>query len=129
MSQTSKPRQINIASLIVAAAGILVIFVSAPDRFPSVPPGPIILAVAAVVVAFAPRRWTPAIGVVVPLFIFVGGIVTLGDLLSDPENVGVFAGVGMEMLALVTAIASGAIATVAGTRATVSAGQRSRADA
>lgn len=43
MNQLSKPRRLNIAALLVAASGILIIFASAPDGFPAVAPGPIIL--------------------------------------------------------------------------------------
>ena len=50
----STPRRINIGALLVAAAGVFVIFLSAPDLFPAVPPGVIILAVAAALVAFVP---------------------------------------------------------------------------
>lgn len=109
----SVPRRLNVGALIVAAAGILIIFAAAPDRFPSVPPGPIILGVAAGIVALAPGRWTPAIGAVVPLVILVGSIVTgeVVDLLSDPENAGALIGGVTQLLALLAAIATGAMAT------------------
>lgn len=100
-------------AILVAAAGILLIFASASDLFPAVPPGPIILAAAAALVAFAPGRWTPLVGVVVPLFITVGGFLSGG--LSDAlaENAGAIVGSTVEMSALVTAIAAGTLATVA----------------
>jgi hypothetical protein len=109
----SDPRRVNVGALIVAAAGILIISASAPERFPSVPPGPIILTVAAGIVAFAPGRWTPVMGMVVPLIILVGGIFTgeLADLLSDPDNAGVLTGGAIQLLAILTAIATGAIAS------------------
>jgi hypothetical protein len=55
VNSLSTPRRVNIAALLVAAAGILVIFASAPDRFPAVPPGPMILTATAALVAFGPH--------------------------------------------------------------------------
>lgn len=114
MNRRAKSRQINIAALLVAAVGILIIFASAPDLFPPIPPGPIILAVAAGLVAFVPGRWTPIIGVVVPLFIIIGGITTGGLARNLSGNAGVIAGTAIQLLALITAIAAGAIATMPG---------------
>lgn len=119
MNQMPTPRRINIGALLVAAAGILVIFASAPDLFPTVPPGPIILAVAAGLVAFAPGRFTPVIGVVVPLLIFIGGFVSGGLADNLNENAGAIAGTVIQMPALLTAIVAGAIATKAGSRPVV----------
>jgi len=111
MKQLSKPRKINVAALGIAAVGILILFVSVPEDFPPVPPGPILLLVAAGLVAFAPGRWTPIIGVIVPLFIFVGGLVSgTPDLLVDPDNVGASVGVVIQMIALITAVVAGTIA-------------------
>jgi len=111
MNPLSKPRKINVVALIVAAGGLLILFVSVPDRFPPVPPGPIILLIAAGLVAFAPGHWTPLVGVIVPLAIFVGGIATdASDLLFRPDNVGAFVGSLIQMSALITAVAAGTIA-------------------
>lgn len=112
MNELSKPRRINVVALLVAAAGILIIFVSAPDRFPPVPPGPIILIIAAGLVAFAPGRFTPVVGVLVPLMILVGGVLSgaLADILAGPENAGVFVGNLAQMAANLTAVVAGTIA-------------------
>ena len=111
MNTLSTPRKINVAALVVAAGGLLILFVSVPDHFPTVPPGPIILLVAASLVAFAPGRWTPLVGVVVPLAIFVGGLMTgAPDLLIHPDNVGAVVGSAIQTTALITAIAAGTIA-------------------
>lgn len=122
MNQPTQPRRINVAALLVAAAGILVIFASAPALFPPVPPGPIILAVAAGLVAFAPGRWTPIIGVVVPLFIFVGGFVSGGLADALNENTGAVVGTVIQVLALITAIVAGALTTTGGRHRTGSQG-------
>lgn len=108
MSSLSKPRQLNIVAMLAAAAAILLIFASAPGLFPPIPPGPIILTVTAALVAFAPGRWTIVIGVLVPLFILIGGIATGGLVDSLNENAGAITGTVLQLIALVTAIAAGA---------------------
>ncbi len=116
MSNQPTARRINVGALLVAAAGVFVIFVSAPDLFPAVPPGVLILATAAAIVAFVPGRWTPIIGVLLPLMICIGGIAsgTTIDILQGEENVGAILGTVIQYPALITAIAAGTMATVAG---------------
>lgn len=116
MNQMRKLRRINVAALLAAAIGILTIFASAPDLFPPIPPGPIILAAAAAIVAFVRRRWTLVIGAVVPLFIIIGGLTSGGLADNLEENAGAIAGTAIQLIALITAIAAGAVATIAGQR-------------
>jgi hypothetical protein len=52
---------LNVIGLVVAAAGIMIQYVSGVD-YPTVPPGAIILLTAAAVVAFGPWRWSPPSG-------------------------------------------------------------------
>lgn len=110
MPRPSKLRQINIAALLVAAAGILLIFASAPNLFPTVPPGPIILAVTAALVAFVTGPLTAVLSVAVPVFIVVGGIVSGGLADNLDENAGAVAGTAIELIALAVAIGAGALA-------------------
>jgi len=109
----STPRRINIGALLVAAAGVFVIFLSAPDLFPAVPPGVIILAVAAALVAFVPGRWTPIVGVLIALMITIGGIASGNtiDILNGEENPAAILGTVIQYPALITAIAAGVMAT------------------
>jgi hypothetical protein len=108
--------KLNAAGLVVAAAGILTQYFSGVEGFPTIPPGPIILLVAAALVAFGPWRWTPAVGVITPLFVLVGGAIAaiagngLGPQLSDPAEVGGFAGAVMQLLGLITAFVGGIVA-------------------
>lgn len=76
------------------------------------PPGAIILLVTAAIVTFAPGRWAPLVGLLVPLFILAGGCATEAtpDLLFSPDNAGALLGVVVQTIALVTAIASGIVA-------------------
>lgn len=116
MTNQSTARRINVAALIVAATGVFVIFLSAPDLFPAVPPGVPILVAAAAIVAFVPGRWTAIIGVLVPLMISIGGIAsgTTIDILNGEENLGAILGTAIQYPALITAIVAGTMAIVAG---------------
>ena len=124
----STPRRINIGALLVAAAGVFVIFLSAPDLFPAVPPGVIILAVAAAVIAFVPGRWTPIVGVLIALMITIGGIAsgTTIDILNGEENPGAILGTVIQYPALITAIAAGVMATTRRSSSTATLAGRGR---
>ncbi|MBA2783082.1 MAG: hypothetical protein H0T74_09195 [Rubrobacteraceae bacterium] len=104
--------KVTVAALLVATAGIVIQFVSGVD-FPTVPPGLIILLVAAGLVAFGPWRGTPVVGVVVGLFLLVGFFAS-GQIraLLDPGWFGRFVGVWVLFLSVITAGVAGAVATV-----------------
>lgn len=108
----STPRRINIGALLAAAAAVFIIFLSAPDLFPSVPPGVFILIAAAAIVAFVPGHWTPVVGVLIPLMITIGGIASGNtiDILNGEHNIGAILGTVIQYPALITAIAAGVIA-------------------
>jgi hypothetical protein len=104
--------KLTVAGLVVAAAGI-VIQIASGAEYPTVPPGLIILLVAAGLVALGARwRWTPLVGVVVALFLLVGGALApqARDQLGDPGAVGVFVGTVIQLLALVVALIAGVAA-------------------
>ena len=116
---TSRPRNsapaasLAVAGLVVAAAGIA-IQIAAGAEYPTIPPGLIILLAAAGLVALAARwRWTTIIGMIVSLFLLVGGALApqAREQLSDPSQVGVFIGTVIQLLALVVALVAGVAAT------------------
>ena len=116
---TSRPRNsapaasLAVAGLVVAAAGIAIQIASGAE-YPTIPPGLIILLAAAGLVALAARwRWTTIIGVIVSLFLLVGGALApqAREQLSDPSQVGVFIGTVIQLLALVVALVAGVAAT------------------
>lgn len=111
MHGLSDPRWINVAALLLAAAALVVVFASAPDLFPPIPPGPLVLAAAAAIVALVPGRWTPLTGVLVPVFILTGGVITGGLEDTLDEGLTVLAGSIVQVAALVVAIISGSITT------------------
>jgi hypothetical protein len=105
--------KLTVAGLVVAAAGILTQYFSGVEGFPTIPPGPIILLVAAAVVAFGPWRWTTAVGVGVSLFVLVGGTIAtivnwgVGAPLSNPAEIGGFIGSVIQFLGLIIAFVAG----------------------
>jgi hypothetical protein len=109
--------KLNVAGMVVAAAGIVVQIVSGSHLFPTIPPGPIILLAGAALVALGSWRWTPVVGVVVPLFVVVGGIIaafvsgSFLDQLADPGEVGVFAGSWVQVLGEIAALVAGIVAS------------------
>jgi hypothetical protein len=113
--------KLNVAGLVVAAAGIMIQYVSGVD-FPTIPPGPIILLAAAAVVAFGPWRWSPVVGLVAALFLLIGGAIAtivgngFDETLGDPGEIGGFAGAVVQIMGLVTALAAGIVAARRSTR-------------
>jgi hypothetical protein len=114
-SHLSPAARLNVVGLVVAAAGMLTQYASGVD-YPTIPPGPIIVLVAAAVVAFGPWRWAPAVGLLAALFISIGGVIaTLAGngftpQLSDPGAVGGFAGTLIQIAGLLIALPAGVIA-------------------
>jgi hypothetical protein len=102
--------QLTAAALLVATAGFVIQIVSGVD-VPTVPPGLVILLVAAALVAFAPWRWMPVVGVVVGLFLLVGFFASgvVGSLL-EPSELGVFLGAWVQFLAVIVAVVAGIVA-------------------
>lgn len=64
-------KAVSAIALLVAAAGIGVQIAGGAD-YPAVPPGAILLVIAAGIVWFAPWRWAPAAAVVAGVFLVVG---------------------------------------------------------
>ncbi len=106
----TRASQLTVAGLLVAAAGFVIQIVSGVD-VPTVPPGLVILLVAAALVAFAPWWWMPIVGVVVGLFLLIGFFASgaVGSLL-EPGQLGVFLGAWMQFLAVIVAVVAGIVA-------------------
>jgi hypothetical protein len=116
---TSSPRRLSpaasltVAGLVVAAAGI-VIQIASGANYPTIPPGLLVLLAAAGLVALATRwRWTIILGVIVSLFLLVGGSLApqARQQLGNPSQAGVFIGTVIQLLALVVALVAGVAAT------------------
>ncbi len=100
--------QINVAGMLVAIIGI-VIQIAAGVDYPTIPPGPIVLAVASAVVVFRPRRWSRYVGVIVPAFLLIGGTIAsfARDELWDTSEPAQFIGLFIQAAAQAVALAAG----------------------
>ena len=106
--------KLNATAVIVAAVGIFIQFVVGVPGYPDVPPGPIILGgVGIAVFALGARwRWVIIVGLIVPLFITVGGILegSSWGRLGRPGDVGPFLGTAIQWTGLVVAVVAGVLA-------------------
>jgi hypothetical protein len=104
----------NAAGLVLTSAGMLVQIAAGSTLYPSIT-GPIVLIAAAIFVAFGPGRWTPWVGLVVPLVLGLGAIVAAvmtGGFISQLTDVGkpgLFLGSLMHVIGLVAAVAGGVV--------------------
>jgi hypothetical protein len=111
----STPAKVNVAGMVVAAAGITIEYFSGVEGFPTVPPGPFILVGAAALVAWGPWRWTAVVAVLAPLLSLVLG--TLSTVLnwgttaplSDPGETAGFAGAVIQFVGLIVALGAGIV--------------------
>jgi hypothetical protein len=109
------PARLTLAlSLVVAGLGILIQFLVGVPGFPKVPPGPIILGLAGILILVLPRqRWPLIVGLVAALFVTVGGLIegSVWGRLGDPGKFDVWSGVFLQWVGLVIALVSAVIAT------------------
>ncbi len=114
-AQLSLVARLNAAGLVVAAAGIMIQYVSGVD-YPTIPPGPIILLAAAAVVAFGPWSWAVRVGLGAALFVSIGGAIAtivgngFSETLGDPGDLGGFAGAVVQIVGLAIALPAGIVA-------------------
>jgi len=110
----STAAKLNAGFLFAAALGIVLQIIVGVPGYPVVPPGPIILAVAGILVlTLSPRyRWITIVGVVAPAFILVGGILegSIWGRLGAPGDFGPFFGTAVQMIGVALAVVYGIIA-------------------
>jgi hypothetical protein len=127
-SQQTPVARLLVVGLVVAAAGIMIQYVSGVD-YPPIPPGAIILLAAAAVVAFGRWRWSRAVGLVAALFLSLGGAIAtiagngFSETLGDPGEVGGFAGAVVQIAGLAIALTAGFVAAMRGSRRAAVAGR------
>jgi len=108
----STATRLNVAGLVLTAAGMLVQIAAGSTLYPSLA-GPIVLIVAAVLVTFGPARSAPWVGLVVPVVLGAGAIVAavmtgeLVDQLTDVTQPGIFIGSLIYVVGLIAAVAGG----------------------
>jgi hypothetical protein len=108
----SNAAKLNASGLVLTALGMLLQIASGSTLYPSFA-GPIVLLGTAAIVLFGPARWTPYIGLLVPLMLGVGATIaalmtgTFVDQLTDPDRAGTFIGSLLHVIGLVAAVAGG----------------------
>ena len=108
--QRSPTVVLNVAGLVVAAAGMLLQIAAGSELYPSLT-GPIVLIVTALIVAVGPWRWTPYLGLLVPLVLGIGAIVAAamtGEFiaqLTDLGNAPIVVGSLVHVIGLIAAVA------------------------
>jgi hypothetical protein len=103
------------AGLFVAGIGVLIQYLVGVPGFPKVPPGPIILIVAAILVwTVTPRfRWIVILGLLASLFITVGGLGAGGfSRVGNPGDFGPWVGTALQLVGLIVALIWGVVALV-----------------
>ena len=106
----SPATKVNALAMVVAIAAIIWQIAAGVD-YPTVPPGPIILGVAVAVVLLVRAPWARIVGIVVPLFLLVGGTIAT---IADDENALRHAGDTWPFVATVLQFAAVVVALVAG---------------
>jgi hypothetical protein len=112
LRRLSNPEKLNVAGLVVTAAGMLLQIATGSVLYPSFA-GPIVLLVAAVIVAFAVARWTTWVALLVPLVLGLGAIIAAlmsGAFIAqliDVARPGILAGSLMHVIGLVGAVTGG----------------------
>ena len=110
--QLSNAAKLNVAGLVLTAAGMLLQIAAGSKLYPSFA-GPIVLLVTAVVVAFWSGRWTPYVALLVPLVLGLGAIVAAVmtgkfiEQLTDIGNAALLLGSLMHVIGLIAAVAGG----------------------
>jgi hypothetical protein len=110
--QLSNAAKLNVAGLVVTAAGMLLQIAAGSTLYPSLT-GPIALVVTAGIVAFGPGRWVPFVGFLVPLVLGAGAMIAAamtGDFIEQLTNIGrpgILVGSVMHVVGLAAALAGG----------------------
>ena len=107
----------TVVALLIAAVGFVTQMVAGVTDTPTIPPGLVVILVAAGLVAFVPGRWMPLAGVVAGLFNLVASVVVDAvDRLIDPSPATGFIGAWLMYIGLIAACVVGTIATVRNAR-------------
>ena len=101
---------VNAAAMVVAMVAIVWQIAAGVD-YPPVPPGLIVLAVAVAVVLRVQARWARIVGIGVPLFLAVGGMIANDDnALRHPSDAWPFVATVLQLTAVGVALVAGVLA-------------------
>jgi len=98
-------RGVTAAALVTAAVGVGIQILGGAD-YPPVPPGAVLLLIAASVCVLWRRGWAPLVAVAVALFLLVGAVATpdAADHLNRPVGSGQFLGTVAQLVAVAVAL-------------------------
>lgn len=107
----SIPLRVEIVALIVAITG-MVVQIAAGVEYPTVPPGVVIIAAAALLLALVRWPGVRIVGALVPAFVLFGGLIspTGRTNISHPGHLGPFLGTLIQFAGLATALLAGIVA-------------------
>jgi hypothetical protein len=121
-NKVSLATKLHATGLIIAALGILIEYLVGVPGFPKVPPGPIILGAAGILVFAVTARWKwfLIISEIAALFVSAGGIIegSSWGRLSRVGDFGPFIGTALQWTGLAVAVIVGAAALVQAFRRT-----------
>ena len=105
---SSVPARIDAAALLIAILG-MIIQIASGVKYPTVPPGIVMLAVAALLVTLVPWKPLRLLGLLVPLFLLVGGFIskTGRTNLSHTAPFGPFLGTFIQFAGLAVGVVAG----------------------
>jgi hypothetical protein len=110
---TPGTRRLTVVSLLIAAVGFVTQMVAGVTDTPTIPPGLVIILVAAALVAFVPGRSMPLAGVVAGVFNLVASVaVDAVDRLIDPTPATGFIGAWLMHIGLIATCIVGTMAAV-----------------
>ena len=104
--------KLSVIGLLATAAGMILQIAAGSKLYPSFA-GPIVLVVAAAIVAFGPGRWTPYVALLVPLVLGLGAIIAAvmsGEFivqLTDISRPGILLGSLLHVIGLIAAVGGG----------------------
>ena len=108
--RVSNAARLNVAGLVLTAAGMLLQVAAGSELYPSFA-GPVVLLIAAVIVAFGPARTAPYVGLLVPLVLGLGAFIAalmtgeFFEQLTGVGNAGLLIGSLMHVVGLIAALA------------------------
>jgi hypothetical protein len=118
-TETAPPRRMTTATKVnalamVTAIGAIVWQIAAGVDYPTVPPGLIILGVAVLVVLLGQASWARVVGIVVPLFLLIGGTIASiandDNAIRDPGDASPFVATVVQLVAVFVALVAGVVA-------------------
>lgn len=110
--ESSGLRVATVAGLVVGALGIVILWAAGVSFPVAIPPGIVILLAGALVVGLVRRRWAPAVGAFLGLFVFTGFLIspTGRTNLAGDEGFAVAMGQAVEVAGVLIALIAGVLA-------------------